>query len=1133
MSQADEPQMSIREHHNARSCFREECLQVYGRARHKTRTWIHQAAHYIQHKVSTQQQLLFLNILLFWLLAPLEDMSHANKASQTPMWQVILPCIDVAHELCHKERHKCLSLFLSGLCQHLPDRTQLTGEVQCQGVTCRILQRATLMARSITASCYILSPPVSSIAVYLMWTAPENPAVLLPAAALDIAKYMSHIRGMQQQSMKMAAECIVDECERQLPCADNVHINVEGISCAGSDAGFDNSGKVVVPIAGSGATCADSSSNTSTPTSDPANEEALQGYAQATDIKVQGDEEVLLTVQHALGDGRVRVKAFSTWTMKDVKHAMAQKLGKDSIVRQGRIVQKIGKSRTFVAVDDNDLVGNRQRLLFLGADLPVKPPGTAANVAASQNKALSTQCLMRWAPSRKAMEVEIQTQKTLRSQPKSKNAANQQKTNAGMSTLTPQGPDDGELSQEDVVHFHMYDDSDVALEQSTEPEPEAGPTLEAIYENFDKAKQTPGDNSAPATPKAIAQPQAPAEPGSTDVAEPLPLESVKEPINDVFLLVTNVAAVCCVVMAFCLSLISMCAIACAMFWAATTLTRIAPLTCTAGAAGSALAVGGFSGLDAEGRTQLTCKLTVDKSVHAEEKQQSVPASEAPTPTKRPHAHLPVTSEKPLRCHMLFASPLCFERPVRVSLAPLPATVASTLHPDDQAAAVETERATWGLQFEPMRPNILSEVHPGGRLAAWNSRQEDSEGMVRPGDELFQLSYGPMKEPLQGRTPQAALRELLSRAGDWLPHGGTNGGQPSLGLMFRALRALSPLGVSEELTSLRESGCEVISRAATVDNIRALIASAECRILHISMHCSAEPRLLFLEDGVGKAHIIRATEFQDLLSQGQSQQRISLVFLSTCHSCSLGKHFVAAGVRHVVCVKDECEVRDSSCKVFARDFFAALRAGRSVKEAFDCGVAVLAHGQDVAFRSDASAFALLPANADHTEVFAPGGAHIAVEPAIEGGAWGSLQAPVEDFLGREVDQHRLIQQVHQRRFVEVVGEPGVGKSALTAEVGRFLQLRSQRFAEVRWVDGVDSRLRAECSAGLEALRARLALEPMRRVLLLVDDAACFQWAPLWPLLRFSGVHVIFAGSSPSDDSVSSPSATVDPYKNAQK
>ena len=59
------------------------------------------------------------------------------------------------------------------------------------------------------------------------------------------------------------------------------------------------------------------------------------------------------------------------------------------------------------------------------------------------------------------------------------------------------------------------------------------------------------------------------------------------------------------------------------------------------------------------------------------------------------------------------------------------------------------------------------------------------------------------------------------------------------------------------------------------------------------------------------------EFEALLKAGQDLQCIKLVVLNACHSLTLGRCFVAAGVRHVVCVREDREVLDESCRGFTR------------------------------------------------------------------------------------------------------------------------------------------------------------------------------------------------------------------------
>eukprot|EP00928_Gymnodinium_smaydae_P061766 TRINITY_DN45779_c0_g1_i1.p1 TRINITY_DN45779_c0_g1~~TRINITY_DN45779_c0_g1_i1.p1 ORF type:complete len:541 (+),score=57.49 TRINITY_DN45779_c0_g1_i1:32-1624(+) len=291
----------------------------------------------------------------------------------------------------------------------------------------------------------------------------------------------------------------------------------------------------------------------------------------------------------------------------------------------------------------------------------------------------------------------------------------------------------------------------------------------------------------------------------------------------------------------------------------------------------------------------------------------------------------------------------------------------------------------------------------------------------------------------------------------------------------------------------------------------------CRMLHFSLHCSvAQEQLLFLEDGFGKAHVVRAADINNLLSHGQCQQQISLVFVNACHSLALGVHFVNAGVKHVVCVKNDKEVRDESCRLFARDFYGALRAGRTVKEAFACGQAVLACSQAPHTRNDARSFVLLPEDADHSDTLVSSkGAPLAPPPSsFPSGTWGTSLPLVEDFLGREVDVHRLLQLIHVRRFVKMQGEKGIGKSACLTQTGRFLSLRCDRFHAVHWVDAGcnEDNVRQECFAGLERLRHHLMSSPSRlRVLLLIDNVDATAWRMLQGLLRFSGVHMVIAAT----------------------
>jgi len=459
----------------------------------------------------------------------------------------------------------------------------------------------------------------------------------------------------------------------------------------------------------------------------------------------------------------------------------------------------------------------------------------------------------------------------------------------------------------------------------------------------------------------------------------------------------------------------------------------------------------------------------------------------------------------LHCHFFFSSPLCVNRSVIVRL---PCNFPKT------ALEFDKEVESWHLDFESLQPSIVRYVRPGGLLSQWNEEQEHHESLVRPGDELLWLSMDGVRETVNGRSLAICLQKLCEQVQDLRSKRIVSESEPPphVELIFRALRALKPLQVADELALLRQSGCKVTSSAATAHNMRGLIAAATCEILHISLHCSAaQEQLLFLEDGHGKAHVIKAMDIKTILSQGTHRQNVRLVVLNACHSLAIGLHFINAGVRHVICVRDDDEVRDESCCLFARDLFAALRAGRSVQEAFDCGRAVLACSQEPHLRKDAGSFLLLPENGDHSACFAPdGGAQFAPRSVVAGGPWGTTFSKIEDFLGREIDVHKLLHSVRSRRFIEMQGEIGIGKSALLSETGQFLMLRRNSSEEVRYINlrNADDNAQQEILNGLEGLRRRLADDSsQQQAFLLIDDPDMVMWSYLQPLLRYGGIHMV--------------------------
>jgi hypothetical protein len=65
---------------------------------------------------------------------------------------------------------------------------------------------------------------------------------------------------------------------------------------------------------------------------------------------------------------------------------------------------------------------------------------------------------------------------------------------------------------------------------------------------------------------------------------------------------------------------------------------------------------------------------------------------------------------------------------------------------------------------------------------------------------------------------------------------------------------------------------------------------------------------YLEDGIKKAGI---------------QNKPQMVMIQSCHSEESGKVFFQAGIDHVICVRQEKEIDEVACHIFANSFYTYL------------------------------------------------------------------------------------------------------------------------------------------------------------------------------------------------------------------
>jgi hypothetical protein len=240
--------------------------------------------------------------------------------------------------------------------------------------------------------------------------------------------------------------------------------------------------------------------------------------------------------------------------------------------------------------------------------------------------------------------------------------------------------------------------------------------------------------------------------------------------------------------------------------------------------------------------------------------------------------------------------------------------------------------------------------------------------------------------------------------------------------------------------------------ATTDSFRTAVTLG-CRAIHFSGH--GHPNFMIFEDGRSGLQKVQPLILRKLIQAGG--MRLDFVFVSACHSRTAGETFAQAGVPHVVCVRIDARLLDCAANVFTRAFYLSLAVGDSVRQAFDIGRQAVAASPYAEYGDDEEEkFILLPEGPGlHDEpIFLadpvpkwPTQAAAAAMAAQGGGAPGRLSQmshlprPPEDFEGRERDMYNVIKVLNTRRLVTLVGEQGIGKTAVASAVALYLRERN--------------------------------------------------------------------------------------------
>eukprot|EP00434_Breviolum_minutum_P006637 symbB.v1.2.005859.t1/scaffold335.1/size242651/10 len=250
--------------------------------------------------------------------------------------------------------------------------------------------------------------------------------------------------------------------------------------------------------------------------------------------------------------------------------------------------------------------------------------------------------------------------------------------------------------------------------------------------------------------------------------------------------------------------------------------------------------------------------------------------------------------------------------------------------------------------------------------------------------------------------------------------------------------LGTLDIMSELQALRGiSGISPRVEVATMESLQdALLRRPELpTVLHLSAHIGTpqlpqKPQLL-LEDQRGVAHAISEDALAAMASweaepYASGTASWLFVFLA-CGSQQMVEHLMEkAGLRHAICCAGD--VLDAAARVFCRAFYKALAAGKGVVDSHAIAQSSVRHSANVGIRHEAAL-------------------RLRAAPWAQWPQWPR----VEDYAScRLIDSCRIANAFKERRVVLVLGEQGIGKSAMCREFCAYFSAPGRLFSHAAFL-----------------------------------------------------------------------------------
>lgn len=251
--------------------------------------------------------------------------------------------------------------------------------------------------------------------------------------------------------------------------------------------------------------------------------------------------------------------------------------------------------------------------------------------------------------------------------------------------------------------------------------------------------------------------------------------------------------------------------------------------------------------------------------------------------------------------------------------------------------------------------------------------------------------------------------------------------------------------------------------ATTDRLSAFLAKSESRVMHLS--CHGHPKYLALENGFGGMQILPVRDLKRFIACGTGN--LELVFVSACHSMAAGKAFLDAGIRHVICCRQDDKFRDEGAIEFARTFYRALALNNTLKQAFKMAREAMRISPMVKdSKAEYEKFILLPerpskdpyhdvhifSSTYETRALRRRPSALLRQDILTMRKSRILPKVPQYFVGREMDMYTILDALRSNEIVSIQGPPDIGKTSLVAALTRYIEQRHKSFLfdDVFWL-----------------------------------------------------------------------------------